>query len=89
LKAAFFLLAAGCLLVGSCERGGEPPQEGGRTVEIVLKDVTVRQYGGEKQRFEFEARRLKLDEETEVLEAPQGVRGRIEAEAFHEEGDEQ
>jgi len=82
LKEAFFLLAASCLLIGSCKDGGELPKDGVRAVEIVLEDVTVRQYDGQKQRFVFEARKLKLDEETEVLEAPEGVRGRIEAGAF-------
>jgi hypothetical protein len=57
----------------------------GRAVEVVLEDVTVRQYQSGKQRFEFEAKKLKLDQETEVLEAPEGVSGSIKAEAFPEE----
>jgi hypothetical protein len=85
LKEAFYLLAASCLLIGSCKGGGESPKPGGRAVEIVLEDVTVRQYDGQKQRFAFEAKKLKLDEETGVLEAPEGVRGRIEAGAFGKE----
>lgn len=82
MKEAIFLLAASCLLIGSCKGGGDLPKDGGRAVEIVFEDVTVRQYDGQKQRFAFEAKKLKLDEETEVLEAREGVRGRIEAGAF-------
>jgi hypothetical protein len=79
------LLAASCLLFGSCKGIEEPPKDGGRAVEIVLEDVTVRQYDGQSQRFAFEAKKLKLDEETGVLEAPEGVRGRIGAGVFGEE----
>ncbi len=85
MKEVFYLLAACCLLIGSCKGGGQPPKDGGRAVEIVLEDVTIRQYDGQKQRFAFEAKKLKLDEETGVLEAPEGVRGRIEAGAFRKE----
>ena len=85
MKQAFFLLAASCLLFGSCTGGVEPPKDGRRAVEIVLQDVTVRQYHGQERRFTFEARKLKLDEETEVLEAPEGVRGSIQAGAFSAE----
>ena len=79
------LLVMSCLLIGSCDDGEKPSKDGGRAVEIVLENVTVRQYDGQKQRFEFETRKLKLDEETEVLEAPGGVSGRIQAGAFGEE----
>ncbi len=89
MKAVFFLLAAGCLLCGSCAGGEEPGQGDGRAVEIVLESVTVRQYRHQKRRFEFEARKLELDEETGVLQAPQGVWGRIEAEAFPSGGENQ
>jgi hypothetical protein len=85
VKDTVFLLAASCLLIGSCKGGGDLPQDGGRAVEIVLQDVTVRQYSGPNQRFLFETKKLRLDEETGVLEAPEGVRGRIEAGAFGEE----
>lgn len=88
MKAAMFLLATGCLLIGSCKGAGEPPGENGRAVEIVLQDVTVRQYSRQKQRFEFEAPRLRLDQEAEVIEAPAGVRGRIEAGAFSKKVDD-
>lgn len=85
MKEAFLLLAASCLLIGSCKDYKELPKNGGRVVEIVLEDATIRQYDGQKQRFAFEAKKLKLDEETGVLEAPEGVRGRIEAGAFRKE----
>ena len=85
MKTAFFLLMSVCLLVASCKDGGKSSPDGGRAVEIVLQDVTVRQYDGQKQRFEFETKKLKLDEETEVLEAPEGVSGSIQAGAFGEE----
>ena len=84
MKTAFFLLMSGCLLA-SCEDGGKSSADGGRAVEIVLQDVIVRQYDGQQQRFEFETKKLKLDEETEVLEAPEGVSGSIQAGAFGEE----
>jgi hypothetical protein len=87
LKAVFLLLASGCLLCGSCAGGEESSQAGGRAVEIVLESVTVRQYRRQMRRFEFEARKLELDEETGVLKAPQGVWGRIEAEAFPSSGE--
>jgi hypothetical protein len=87
VKAAFVLLMASCLLIGSCEDGAEPPRDGGRAVEIVLEDVTVRQYQGGKQRFEFETKKLKLDQETEVLEASEGVSGSIQSGAFSKERD--
>ena len=79
------LLAFSCLLIGSCKDGEKSSPDAGRAVEIVLQDVTVRQYHGETQRFEFETKKLELDEETEVLEAPEGVSGRIQAGAFGEE----
>lgn len=79
------LLWLSCLLIGSCKEGEKSSADGGRAVEIVLEDVTVRQYDGQKQRFEFDAVKLKLDEETEVLEAPEGVSGSIQAGAFAEE----
>jgi hypothetical protein len=79
------LLVLSCLLIGSCKDGERSSPDGGRAVEIVLEDVTVRQYDGQKLRFEFATRKLKLDEETEVLEAPEGVSGSIQAGAFGEE----
>jgi hypothetical protein len=76
---------ASCLLFGSC-KGGEKSSEGkGRAVEIVLEDVTVRQYDRQEQRFVFKAKKLKLDQEAEVLEAPEGVAGSIQEGAFSEE----
>ena len=83
---AVLLLMVSCLLFGSCKGGAASPKDDGRAVEIVLEDVTVRQYQGRNQRFVFEARKLKLDQETEVLEAPEGVSGSIQAEAFPKEG---
>jgi hypothetical protein len=82
---AVLLLMASCLLFGSCEDGAPLPKDDGRAVEIVLEDVAVRQYQGGKQRFVFEAKKLKFDQETEVLEAPEGVSGSIRAGAFSEE----
>jgi hypothetical protein len=82
VKTAILLLAASCLLIGSCKGDVPSPKDDGRAVEIVLEDVTVRQYQGGNQRFEFEAKKLKLDQETEVLEAPEGVSGSIQAGAF-------
>ena len=79
------LLMASCLLLGSCKGGTASPKDGGRAVEIVLEDVTVRQYHRQQRRFVFEARKLKLDQETEILEAPEGVSGSIQAGAFSEE----
>jgi hypothetical protein len=81
VKAALLLLSS-CLLVVSCKGGAEAPGDGGRAVEIVLEGVTVRQYDGQQQRFTFEARKLLLEEETGVLQAPEGVSGSIQAGAF-------
>jgi len=83
------LLTASCLLIASCKGGAKLPGDGGRAVEIVLEDVTVRQYQGGNQRFEFEAKKLTLNQETEVLEAFEGVSGSIEAEAFPQERNRQ
>jgi hypothetical protein len=79
------LIVACCLLISSCKDGARSSGVQGRAVEIVLKDVTVRQYAGQKERFVFETRKLKLDEEAEVLEAPEGVAGSIRAGAFGKE----
>jgi hypothetical protein len=82
---AVLLLMANCLLIGSCKDDAVSSNGGRRAVEIVLEDVAVRQYQGGNQRFVFEAKRLKFDQETEVLEAPEGVSGSIQAGAFSEE----
>lgn len=83
MKAAGLFLAASCLLFCSCKGGSSGPvQDGGRAVQIVLEDVTVRQYRHRELRFSFQARKLVLDEEAEVLEASAGIQGRIEAGAF-------
>lgn len=82
---AVLLLTASCLLIASCNGDAVSPGNQGRAVEIVLQDVTVRQYQGGNQRFVFEAKKLRLDRETEVLEAPEGVSGSIQAEAFEKE----
>lgn len=79
------LIMACCLLIGSCKDNQKASGGQGRAVEIVLQDVTVRQYDGPKERLVFETRKLKLDEEAEVLEAPEGVSGSIRAGAFGEE----
>jgi hypothetical protein len=76
---------ATCLLIGSCKDDVKSSGGQGQAVEIVLEDVTVRQYDRQKQRFVFKAKKLKLDQETEVLEAPEGVAGSIQAGAFPEE----
>lgn len=84
MKTALLLMVS-CLLIGSCKDGARVPGDGGRAVEIVLEGVTVRQYDGQKPRFMFETKKLKLDQETEVLEAPEGVSGSIQAGAFSDE----
>jgi hypothetical protein len=78
LKKALLILALSLSLVG-CQGPQAKSPDSGRAVEIVLEKVTARQYKNGKQRFEFRAEKLVLDEQTEKLEARQGVSGRLES----------
>jgi len=78
LKKALLILALSFLLAG-CQGPKVKSPDSGQAVEIVLEKVTARQYYNGKQRFEFRAEKLILDEQAEKLEARQGVSGRLES----------
>ncbi|MBN2495335.1 MAG: hypothetical protein JXR96_12135 [Deltaproteobacteria bacterium] len=66
-----------CLL-GCGGGGGSAPAADGRSVDVRLEGVVVRQYRGAERRFELRAESLRLDEEGGQLEAC-GVSGELEA----------
>ncbi len=78
MKKALLILALSLPLAG-CQGPQAKSPDSGRAVEIVLEKVTARQYKNGKQRFEFRAEKLILDEQAEKLEARLGVSGRLES----------
>jgi hypothetical protein len=58
--------------------------DGGGGVQIELKDVKVRRYNTDKLTFEFSAPRVVVEEEMEVVRAPDGARGKFEESSWEE-----
>lgn len=78
MKKALLILTLSFLLA-DCQGPKTKSPDSGQAVRIVLEKVTARQYKNGKQRFEFRAEKLILDEQAEKLEARQGVSGRLES----------
>jgi hypothetical protein len=68
----------------ACGKPMSASRDGGGSVQIELKNVRVRQYNLDRLTFEFSAPRLVVEEEMEVVRAPDGARGKFEESSWEE-----
>jgi hypothetical protein len=73
-----------CLFLVACDASRKDAPQGGKTIQVVLEGVTLRQYRGGALLFEFEAPRVELDEEDGILRAFDGVSGQFAPAIFQE-----
>ena len=68
----------------ACGKPMRASRDGGGSVQIELRDVKVRQYNNDRLTFEFSAPRVVVEEELEVVRAPDGARGKFEESSWEE-----
>lgn len=65
------------LMVG-CNQGEKSQNTANQPMQIQFERVTLRQYKGKQLRFEAKAARVELNEETQEIQARDGVTATIE-----------
>lgn len=68
----------------ACAKPMRASSDAGGGVQIELRDVKIRQYNEDRLTFEFSAPRVVVEEEMEVLRAPDGARGKFEESSWEE-----